>query len=700
MSDDDRALPRPASRANGADGAAAGSKARPLSATAAAKDSTARSDTPGSNGPAAMAEDLAETRRRLAAAETALADERGALALAEEALERERQRADAATATLEAAQRGSAPATPPPPAPERPGTTRQGAGNGERARHAERTENARDRADTFPWPILPGMGSWPGTGDIPGAEVLAAGQRMAQAVLRNPGLALRQSTEFVDELTRIVSGQSKIAPDPKDKRFEDPAWTTNPFYKAALQTYLVWRKSLNNLVDHSNLPKKDADRARFALSLYTEALAPTNTLLGNPTAMKQLYQAGGASAVRGITHMIEDIARNGGLPSQVDMKAFEVGKNLALSKGAVVYKDDVMEVIQYAPTSATVHSRPMLSVPPQINKFYIFDLSPGKSLVEYLTRGGFTIFAISWRNPTAAQRDWGLETYMRAILKAVDVVRDITGQDTVNVSGACAGGMTLAVTLGHLAARGEAPVNAATFMVTVLDSSVESTMGLFASKETIAVAKALSKARGALEGQEMARIFAWLRPNDLIWNYWVNNYLVGKDPAAFDILYWNNDTTRLPSKFHTELLDFSLKNPLTKPGGLKLLGTPIDLSRVTLDTFITAGITDHITPWQGAYATTQLLGGQPEFVLSSAGHIQSILNPPGNPKARYFTHAEYPANPTQWLARAEQQAGTWWDRWREWLGQRSGERVPAPTALGNERYPAGAPAPGTYVFEP
>ncbi|MGZ3676853.1 MAG: alpha/beta fold hydrolase [Ktedonobacterales bacterium] len=251
-----------------------------------------------------------------------------------------------------------------------------------------------------------------------------------------------------------------------------------------------------------------------------------------------------------------------------------------------------------------------------------------------------------------------------------------------------------------MAAKGDTRLNAATFMVTVLDSSVESTMGLFASEETIAMAKALSKARGVVEGQEMARVFAWLRPNDLIWNYWVNNYLIGKDPAAFDILYWNNDTTRLPAKFHTELLDFSLKNPLTKPGGLKLLGTPIDLSRVRLDTFITAGITDHITPWQGCYATTQLLGGKPEFILSSAGHIQSILNPPGNPKARYFTNAEYPADPAQWLARAEQRSGSWWERWREWLGERSGERVSAPAAVGNARYPAGAPAPGTYVFEP
>jgi len=705
MRDDDATPSRHARRDTGAGAAPAATKPRRRRATVGAEARAARQGAQGAeSGAAGVTGELAETQRRLAAAEAALAEERRNLALAEEALERERHRADAATATMEAAQQRGAPTPSPsaPPTPEREGTSRKESG----AQRAERAERSRDDGDTASRSTLPGlgtmgnMGSLAGLGNLAGAEFFAASQRMVQAALRNPGLALQQSSKFVDEMTRIVTGQSKIAPDPKDKRFEDPAWTANPVYKGFLQTYLLWRQSLNNLVDHANLPKKDADRARFALSLYTEALAPTNTLLGNPAAMKQLYETGGASAVRGLTHMIEDVARNGGLPSQVDMTAFEVGKTLAVSKGAVVFKNEVLELIQYAATSETVYSRPVLAVPPQINKFYIFDLSPGKSLVEYLTQSGFTVFAISWHNPTAQQRDWGLETYMRAILEAVDVVRDITGQESINISGACAGGMTLAVTLGHLAAKGDARLNAATFMVTVLDSSVESTMGLFASKETIAVAKALSKARGVIEGQEMARVFAWLRPNDLIWNYWVNNYLIGKDPAAFDILYWNNDTTRLPAKFHTELLDFSLKNPLTKPGGLKLLGTPIDLSRVKLDTFITAGITDHITPWQGCYATTRLLGGTPEFILSSAGHIQSILNPPGNPKARYFTNTEYPADPAQWLARAEQRSGSWWDRWREWLGERSGERVRAPATVGNARHPAGAPAPGTYVFEP
>jgi poly[(R)-3-hydroxyalkanoate] polymerase subunit PhaC len=668
---------------------ATGGTQRPKRARATNKASTTAktkaAGQQGSNGATATA--VAEERRKLASVEATLARERERLAQIEEDLERERRRADAAEASLGAQQRGATA----PSQGQRPPSSAEA---GERAERKQRTKTGRDDGDAFPWPYPPGMEN------LPGADLFAAGQRMALAAWRNPGLGLQESSEFMDEMARIATGQSKIEPDAKDKRFEDPTWKTNPFYKAMLQSYLLWRQSLNNLVDHADLPTQDADRARFALSLYTEAIAPTNTLLGNPAAVKKLYETGGASAVRGLTHMIEDLARNGGLPSQVDMKAFEVGKNLATSKGAVVFKNEVLELIQYAPHTETVYSRPLLSVPPQINKFYIFDLSPGKSLVEYLAHNGFTVFAISWRNPTAKQRDWGFETYVQGVLEACDVIRDITGQDAINAAAACAGGVTQALALGHLAAKGDKRINAATFMVTVLDSSVESTMGLFATPETVEVAKALSKARGVLEGQEMARVFAWLRPNDLIWNYWVNNYLVGNDPAAFDILYWNNDTTRLPSKFHVELMNFALKNPLVKAGGVKVLGTPVDLSKVKVDTFITAGVTDHITPWQGCYATTQLLGGKPEFILSSAGHIQSILNPPGNPKAKYYTGAEYPADAEQWLARAEQRAGSWWDRWRDWLGERSGERVPAPTSLGNARYPAGAAAPGTYVFEP
>jgi polyhydroxyalkanoate synthase len=258
--------------------------------------------------------------------------------------------------------------------------------------------------------------------------------------------------------------------------------------------------------------------------------------------------------------------------------------------------------------------------------------------------------------------------------------------------------MTLTALLGHLAARGDRRINAATLLVTVLDTSVESQLGQFATPQTIAAAKAASRARGVLDGRELARVFNWMRPNDLIWNYWVNNYLLGADPPAFDILYWNNDTTNLPARLHGDLLDLFLTNPFKHPGMLALLGTPIDLSSVSCDTYLLAGVSDHITPWRACYATTQLLGGACAFVLSNSGHIQSILNPPGNPKATFFTNPAHPADPEQWLAGAQQHSGSWWDHWRDWLWARSGEQRPAPPTLGNAQYTPGAPGPGTYVF--
>jgi polyhydroxyalkanoate synthase len=365
-----------------------------------------------------------------------------------------------------------------------------------------------------------------------------------------------------------------------------------------------------------------------------------------------------------------------------------------------VFKNEVLELIQYQPTTPQVYRRPLLLVPPQVNKFYVMDLSPNKSIVRYLVANGLQVFTISWRNPTPQQREWGFETYDKAILEAIEAVRAITASPDVNIVGSCLGGMTLATLLGHRAAQGDRSVNAVTFLVTVLDTNVESTMGLFATRETIAAAREASRLKGVLEGQEMARVFAWLRPNDLIWNYWVNNYLIGKDPAAFDVLYWNNDTTRLPARLHGELLDLYETDAFTHPGALEVLGTPVDLSKVTNDAYIVAGITDHITPWQGCYATTQLLGGKIKFILSNSGHIQALLNPPGNPKASYFVNERYPADPQQWQTGSQKRSGSWWEDWRDWLGQRSGEQKAAPAELGNAQYPPGTPAPGSYVFEP
>ncbi len=613
---------------------------------------------------------LQKEQRKAAAAQAAVEDLQRRLAAVEEALVEERQKAAEAQGALEEQQRAT-------------------------HTHPETSEQTAEQ--------MPGgeaaFGLMPFVG-FRGADLFNVSQQVAAQAIKQPPLLLKHYTNFMLEMGRVMTGQSTVEPDAKDKRFLDEIWKTNPFYHAYLQTYLTWEQSLGAFIDDTDLDKKDADRARFVLSLFTDTVAPTNTLLGNPAAMKKMYETGGASLVQGLTHMLEDLANNGGMPSQVDMKAFQVGKDLGISPGAVVFKNELLELIQYKPATQEVYRRPLLLVPPQVNKFYVMDLSPGKSIVQYQVANGLQVFAISWRNPTPEHRDWGFETYDRAILEAIEAVRAITESPDVNIVGSCLGGMTLATLLGHLAAREDRRIHAVTFLVTVLDTNVESTMGLFATKETIAAAREASRLRGVIEGQEMARVFAWLRPNDLIWNYWVNNYLIGKDPAAFDVLYWNNDTTRLPARLHGELLDLYETNAFTHPGTLEVLGTPIDMSEVTNNAYIVAGITDHITPWQGCYETTQLLGGTCKFILSNSGHIQALLNPPGNPKASYFVNDHYPADPEQWQTGVQKRSGSWWEDWRDWLGQRSGVKKAAPQELGNEQYQPGTPAPGSYVFEP
>ena len=530
-------------------------------------------------------------------------------------------------------------------------------------------------------------------------DLLATARRITEQALKQPAAVMEQQAAFVRDMIRILSGQSELAPEPGDKRFQDPAWNANPFYKYWLQTYLAWRKGLNGFIDNAGFDPTNTARAHFVLSLMTEALAPTNFLLGNTAALKKLVDTGGGSLLHGFQNLLQDIATNGGMPAQVDKSAFQVGKNLAVTPGSVVFRNEVCELLQYTPASEQVHARPLLFVPPQINKYYIADISPGKSLLEYAVKFGIQTFAVSWRNPTAKHRDWGLEKYLYALLEAMRATREITGSPDLNVMCACAGAITMMSLLSHLAAIGNEDVHAVTLTAALLDTHSESQLGLFATKESIAIAKRRSQLTGVLGGDEMGRIFAWLRPNDLVWNYWVNNYLLGNPPPSFDILYWNNDSTRLPAALHGEFLDLFLSNPFGNPGTTSILGTPVDLRKITCDTYIVAGLTDHITPWKACYSTTHLLGGRREFILSSSGHIQSIVNPPGNPKAKFFTRPEFPDSPDEWLSGAQPHAGSWWEHWRDWIVARSGERVAAPAARGNAEYPPREPAPGTYVFE-
>ncbi|WP_192980286.1 class II poly(R)-hydroxyalkanoic acid synthase [Pseudomonas sp. EggHat1] len=533
---------------------------------------------------------------------------------------------------------------------------------------------------------------------IRGKDLLTSARMVLSQALKQPFHSAKHVAHFGLELKNVMLGQSALTPEDGDRRFTDPAWSQNPLYRRYLQTYLAWRKELHDWIEHSSLSEQDASRGHFVINLMTEAMAPSNSM-ANPAAVKRFFETGGKSLLDGLSHLAKDMVHNGGMPSQVNMEAFEVGKNLATTDGAVVFRNDVLELIQYKPITESVHERPLLVVPPQINKFYIFDLSPDKSLARFLLRSQVQTFVVSWRNPTKAQREWGLSTYIEALKEAIDVICAITGSKDVNMLGACSGGLTTASLLGHYAALGQQKVSALTLLVSVLDTQLDTQVALFADEKTLEAAKRRSYQAGVLEGSDMAKVFAWMRPNDLIWNYWVNNYLLGNEPPVFDILYWNNDTTRLPAALHGEFIDMFQTNPLTRPGALEVCGTPIDLKQVTCDFFVVAGTTDHITPWDSCYKSAHLFGGKCEFVLSNSGHIQSILNPPGNPKARYMTNSEMPLDPKAWQESSTKHADSWWLHWQTWLAERSGETKNAPRALGNKKFPAGEAAPGTYVHE-
>ncbi len=515
--------------------------------------------------------------------------------------------------------------------------------------------------------------------------------------LRQPLHSARHALALGGQLSRVLLGDTLYPVDPNDLRFSDPTWHLNPFYRRSLQAYLAWQHQLQQWVAQSNLAEDDRARARFILAMLSDAIAPSNSPL-NPLALKELFNTGGNSLIKGLRQLLDDVVHNGGMPRQVNKLAFEVGRNVATTPGAVVYRNELLELIQYKPMSEKQYERPLLIVPPQINKYYIFDLSANKSFVQYALKNGLQVFVVSWRNPDIRHREWGLSTYVEALEQALDVCLAITGSRSANLLGACAGGLTSAALQGHLQAKRQLrKVSSATYLVSLLDSQVDSTPMLFADEKTLEAAKRRSYQQGVLEGRDMAKVFAWMRPNDLVWNYWINNYLLGKQPPAFDILYWNNDNTRLPAALHGDILDFFKLNPLKHPGGLEVCGTPINLQKVTVDSFNVAGVNDHITPWAAVYRSVQLLGGKKRFLLSNSGHIQSILNPPSNPKANHHESANLNGNASEWRSAAQNHAGSWWPTWLEWAQQRSGEQRATLSTLGNQHYPPQEQAPGNYV---
>ena len=470
--------------------------------------------------------------------------------------------------------------------------------------------------------------------------------------------------------------------------------------RRALQAYLAAARSAEDLVAGADLDWRDDTRIRFGLSNLIAAAAPSNNPVLSPAGWKALVDTGGGNVVRGLRALVSDLADPPRVPSMVPAGAFEVGKDLAITPGGVVYSCEQFELIQYQPVTGTVYQYPLLIVPPMINKFYITDLAPGRSMVEYLVGRGHQVFVMSWRNPDARHRDWNLDTYGSAVVAALTTVREISGAAKANVCALCSGGIVASMVAAHLGATGKLDELASLCLgVTVLDQAQAGTAGAIIDDATAAAAMAVSGARGYLDGRALAEVFAWLRPDDLIWSYWVNNYLQGRPPPAFDILSWNADTTRLPAALHHDFISLAQANALTVPGAATMLGSPVDLSKVGTDAYVVAGVADHLCPWQSCYRSTQLLGGPVKFVLSTSGHIAALVNPPGSQKASFQTAQANPADPGEFLAAATTTGGSWWPDYSSWLAERSGERKPSPRNLGRKGYPVLYAAPGTYVHD-
>ena len=525
--------------------------------------------------------------------------------------------------------------------------------------------------------------------------------RLAADLARRPRVVARHGLDLAGELSRIAVGQSLLEPSRRDRRFTDQAWRTNAVLRRIVQGYLATVGTAEALLDDAELSWGDRERLTLAADNLIAALAPSNNPLVNPLAWKALIDTGGGNILTGVRHLVTDLSTPPRVPTMVRPDAFEVGVDLALTPGAVVLRTDVLELIQYSPQTPTVRTRPLLIVPPVINKYYIADLAPGRSLVEYLVQNGQQVFMISWRNPDARHRHWDLDTYGQAILDSLEAACRITGADSAVTLGFCSGGTLLAMTMAALAERGTLTAAVAGFglSVCVLDQARAGAAAALLDDSTAKAATAVSARRGYLDGRNLAEVFAWLRPDDLIWNYWVNNYLQGRDPAPFDILFWNADTTRMTAGLHRDLIGLGLGNALVDPGRARMLGNPVDLSAVTTDGYVVAGVTDHISPWQNCYRSARLFGGDARFVLSTSGHIASIVNPPGNPKSSFQTADDLPADAAAFQQSTPSTSGSWWPDYLDWLADHSGPEAPARTDLGGGGLRPLDPAPGRYVMD-
>ena len=549
----------------------------------------------------------------------------------------------------------------------------------------------------------------PEAGQFASVDLAGFGESLASVLTRaaaHPGDVAAAMLRYSASIARIGPvaaarwlGSQAEPPVPvgEDKRFADRTWSDNPAFFALRQVYLAGIQLAAD-VRKAGAGEAVADaKAGLAADFLLDALAPTNFLLTNPAAIKRAIETGGASLAAGAGNFVDDLLRNGGRPRQVDTSHFKIGENMAATPGQVVFRNELMELIQYAPQTPKVRTIPMLASPPWINKYYIMDLAPGRSFIEWAVQHERTVFAISYRNPDASMRDVTLDDYLiHGPREALDVITEITGSPKIDITGLCLGGALTGMLAAYFARTGDDRIGSITLLNTMLDYSQPGVLGAFTDEKTVARLEHEMAEKGYLEGSQMAGAFDLLRANDLIFSYVVSGWLMGQDPPAFDLLAWNADSTRLPAAMHSFYLrSLYIRNELAR-GELELAGQQLSLGDVKNDTYVVGAINDHIVPWPTSYRATSLLGGDVRYVLSSGGHVAGIVNPPG-PKAWYETADSNPADGHSWRAAAARQAGSWWEDWTRWSQARAGNLV-RPPSMGSDQNPAVGDAPGDYVL--
>ncbi len=534
---------------------------------------------------------------------------------------------------------------------------------------------------------------------------------MTAKMMADPAMVMRaQMTLWQDYMTlwqrttqRMMGHEAEplVTPEKGDRRFSDAAWDENALFDYIKQSYLLSARWMQSTVGEVNgLDDKTAKKVDFYTRQFVDAMAPSNFVMTNPEVLRTTIESGGENLVKGLDNLLDDLERGKGQLSikMTDTEAFTVGENIATTPGKVVYQNDLMQLIQYTPTTEKVHKRPLLVIPPWINKFYILDLREKNSFIKWAVAQGLTVFVISWVNPDEKLAEKTFEDYMfEGPLAALDAIEKATGEADANVIGYCLGGTLLSATLAYMDVKEDPRVASATFFTTMTDFSEAGELSVFIDEEQLASLEAQMNETGYLEGSSMATTFNMLRANDLIWSFVVNNYLLGKDPFPFDLLYWNSDSTRMPAKMHSFYLrNMYQENLLVEPGGITLGGVPIDLGRVKTPSFFLSTREDHIAPWKSTYAGTRLFSGPVRFCLSASGHIAGVVNPPAAEKYCYWTNAKTPKTSDAWLKSAEKHDGSWWPEWGKWIAKHSGAKIAA-RQPGDGKLKALEDAPGSYV---